>query len=70
MADPARARLAPLATRPSRDFVAAALGTGLLGVELAAHDGFRARVAELVDVLVRHGVDTGARELTLAEEPA
>ncbi|MEU7818577.1 mannitol dehydrogenase family protein [Pseudonocardia sp. NPDC049154] len=70
MSDPARERLARLAGRPTAEFVAAALDTGLLGTELAAHDGFRARVAELVDLLVRHGADAAARELTHTQEAA
>ena len=62
MNDPMRERLAPLATRSTGDFVAAALGTGVLGAELAAHASFTGRVAELVDVLVRHGVDAAVGE--------
>jgi fructuronate reductase len=62
MNDPMREQLAPLATRSTGDFVAAALGTGVLGAELAAHASFTGRVAELVDVLVRHGVDAAVRE--------
>jgi fructuronate reductase len=64
MADPARASLAPLAGR--RDFVAAALGTGLLGAELGAHTGFAGRVAELVEVLVKHGPAEAVREAAAA----
>ncbi|GAA4536860.1 mannitol dehydrogenase family protein [Pseudonocardia xishanensis] len=70
MSDPARGSLAPLAALPTPEFVAAALGTGLLGTELAEHSGFRDRVAELVDLLVRHGADAAARELALTEEAA
>lgn len=70
MSDPARERLAPLAALPTGEFVAAALGTGLFGAELAEHAGFRGRVAELVGVLVRHGADAAARELVQAEEAA
>jgi fructuronate reductase len=58
MSDPARARLAPLAALPTGEFVARALGTGLLGAELAEHAGFVARAAELVDVLRTHGVES------------
>jgi fructuronate reductase len=54
----------------SRGFVRAALGTGLLGAELAVHEGFTARVAEFVDVLVRHGVGAAAREAASATELA
>jgi fructuronate reductase len=57
MSDPARDRLAPLAGRPTAEFVARALGTGLLGTELAGHAGFVERVAELVDALRTHGAD-------------
>ncbi|MFJ8816284.1 mannitol dehydrogenase family protein [Amycolatopsis thermoflava] len=70
MADPARSRLAPLAARPPREFAVAALGTGLLGNELAGHAGFTARVGALIDVLVRHGVDAATREAAGAPVPA
>lgn len=58
MSDPARARLAPLADLSTAELAARALGTGLLGTELAAHAGFVERVAELVDVMRAHGVDS------------
>jgi len=64
MVDPARESLAPLSARPTRDFAAAALGTGLLGAELAAHNDFAGRVAELVDVLIKHGVAEAAERAT------
>jgi fructuronate reductase len=81
MTDPARARLAPLrssrsssadgpAGAGSRGFVRAALRGGLLGTALAEHDEFTARVAEFVDVLVRHGVDAATREAASATDVA
>jgi fructuronate reductase len=60
MTDPARESLAPLAARG--DFVAAALGAGLLGAELATHTEFVKRVAELVEVLAKHGPAAAIQE--------
>jgi fructuronate reductase len=68
MIDPAQAKLTPLASMRTADFVAAALGTGLFGADLGAHAEFAGRVAELVDVLVRHGVDAAVHEA--ADHPA
>ncbi|MDT7658578.1 MAG: fructuronate reductase, partial [Pseudonocardiales bacterium] len=64
MTDPARERLAPLASRPTSEFVRAALATGLLGEPLAAHDAFAARVTELLTVLLHHDVPTAITEAT------
>lgn len=58
MADPARARLAGLASSAasSEDFVRAALEHGgILPVELTEFPEFITRTAELVDTVVRHG---------------
>lgn len=68
MTDPARESLAPLAAR--KDFVAAALGTGLLGTELAAHTEFANRVAELVEVLVKHGPVAAIQEAAVERSRA
>lgn len=62
MTDPTGRRLAALAGRPVGEFVRAALGTGLLGTALAAHEAFTERVAELIGVLVSHGVGAAVRE--------
>lgn len=67
MTDPARARLAPFTALPTRAFVAEALGTGLLGADLAAYDAFTERIAEFVDLLVRHGVAAATREAASGE---
>lgn len=64
MTDPARERLAPLASRPTPEFVRAALATGLLGEALAAHDAFAARVTDLLTVLLHHDVPTAIQEAT------
>jgi len=64
MTDPAREHLAPLATRPTPEFVRAALATGLLGEALAAYDAFAARVTDLRTVLLRHGVPAALQEAT------
>jgi fructuronate reductase len=53
----------------SRGFVRAALRLGLLGSELAEHVEFTARVAEFVDVLVRHGVAAATREAAAEADP-
>jgi hypothetical protein len=68
MTDPARERLAPLAARPAPEFVRAALATGLLGDALAAHDAFAARVADLLTVLLHHGVHTATATATALTE--
>jgi fructuronate reductase len=67
MTDPARARLAPFTALPTRTFVTEVLGTGLLGSELASHDVFAERIAEFVELLVRHGVVAAAREAAACE---
>ncbi|MEU9448970.1 mannitol dehydrogenase family protein [Streptomyces sp. NPDC048277] len=57
MTDPARDGLRETARRSTsvRDFVTAVMDSGLLGNRLAEHAEFTARVAELIDVLTRHG---------------
>ncbi|RRO20447.1 mannitol dehydrogenase family protein [Saccharopolyspora rhizosphaerae] len=49
------------------DFVSAALRGGLLGDELAEHQQFQERVAELVDVLTAHGVAAASQEALQAQ---
>ncbi|GAA1394887.1 mannitol dehydrogenase family protein [Pseudonocardia kongjuensis] len=58
MAEPARDRLAATAAGPADGHVRA--GLDLLGGDPGG--GFAARTAELLDVLVRHGVDAAAAE--------
>ncbi|WP_037771699.1 mannitol dehydrogenase family protein [Streptomyces sclerotialus] len=72
MRDPARVSLAGAAGRTSgtRSFVDAVLDGGLLGADLAGHPEFAARVAELVDVLTRHGVAAAVADAARAAEAA
>ena len=63
MADPARPRLAGLATRPSREFVHGVLTDGgLFPKELAFSDEFVRATAEFVDIIVAHGPRAAAAE--------
>lgn len=69
MVDPAAdaLRTARANAAGTREFVAAALRDGLLGDELAAHQEFQVRVAELVDVLGTHGVAAATGEALQAD---
>ncbi|GAB2685817.1 mannitol dehydrogenase family protein [Saccharopolyspora gloriosae] len=66
MSDPARDALVESSRRngSTRSFVDDVLGGGLLGAELAGHGEFAARVAELVDLITRHGPAAAVRETT------
>ncbi|MCA1188819.1 mannitol dehydrogenase family protein [Saccharopolyspora sp. 6T] len=62
MSDPARESIVDSMRRgaSSKSTVDEVLGRGLLGAELAGHADFTARVAELLDLLVRHGPKAAA----------
>ncbi|MFE2181977.1 mannitol dehydrogenase family protein [Streptomyces sp. NPDC059455] len=66
MADPARKTLATIAGRSATasgpSFVEAVLDSGLLGDGLRDHSDFAARVAELIDLIVRHGPAAAAAD--------
>ncbi|AXG82309.1 mannitol dehydrogenase family protein [Streptomyces paludis] len=72
MVDPARERLAALARRApaasGASRVAAVLDSGLLGTGLTEFPAFAARIAEFVDVIVRHGPGAAAAEAGRAAE--
>ncbi|MGO4750286.1 mannitol dehydrogenase family protein, partial [Streptomyces sp. 2MCAF27] len=73
MVDPARDTLAAIAGRPRTSsgapFVEAVLDSGLLGDGLPEHPAFAARVAELIDVIVRFGPAAAAADALRATSP-
>ncbi|MEV7086272.1 mannitol dehydrogenase family protein [Streptomyces sp. NPDC093085] len=80
MVDPARGTLAALAGRAATApggsgaartaFVEAVLDSGLLGDGLTEHPAFGARIAELIDVIVRFGPGAAAEEAETAADEA
>jgi fructuronate reductase len=70
MIDPARATLVSTAesARSIASFVDEVLDGGVFGDGLAEHTAFAHRVAELVDVIVRHGPEVAAAEAAQATD--
>lgn len=70
MVDPARATLAGIAARvgtaSGASYVEAVLESGLLGDGLTQYPAFADRVAELIDVIVRHGPAAAAADAARA----
>ena len=68
MVDPARAALVSIArrARSTASFVNMTLEGGVFGDDLAEHAPFNQRVAELVEVIVRHGPEVAATEAARA----